>query len=721
MKRFGIFFLTFASAAAAMAATPPEQPYHLYLHGLLMERSGRPQEAFKDYEKLLQDDPQSVFLHETMASLALRLGQVDRALKEAQDVVRLSPQKTRSHIVLGRVHLARGETKEAQIAFDEALRIDPDSDEALLYAAHLQSTSQPKEALTLYNRFLENNPGSIEARARLAELYQQVGDFSNAESAWRKVVEDDPGNFAARLALAHMYEIHRDTAAALSAYEDCRVLDPENPTLLIRLGELYFRAGQRTQALAAFTEAARFTPKDPSLNFWLALLAEENKDWPAAARHMDVVAHASPDTGVLLRLAFYHSQNDQPRKALAALKNLQKRDPDNPDVLYYLATGYEELKENRQAIRWLEKCLVLDPRRAEVNFRLAVNWDALKRFDKAEPYLRETLKLNPDHAVALNFLGYSLADRGQKLDEALALIQKAVALEPKNGAFLDSLGWVYFKLNRLPEADTALAQAVTKLDDPVIWEHRGDVLLALGKKEDAYKAWDESLLLNPLNQTLIKKFKDEGQSARLADLPRRQLRLVERNLKRLHTLVGVLQVDGKQLGRSFHAQGVFYYAEPRRFRLEIMGPFFVPQALVVQNAQGFHIAPAEMENFALENPRAWMGLLGDFFSGDIVKAFGNTRSRVTQRGGLATFTIPAGEIQVDTERSVLTRLSWREKARSYQLTFQDYADMDGTWVPAKVDFQAGGSRMTFSLDLGRARLNSPLDAALFQWPPATAQ
>jgi Tfp pilus assembly protein PilF len=123
-------------------------------------------------------------------------------------------------------------------------------------------------------------------------------------------------------------------------------------------------------------------------------------------------------------------------------------------------------------------------------------YERLKQFDASEAEFRKVLELDPDSPGALNYLGYMLADRGVRLDEAQKMIVRALELDPDNGAYLDSLGWVYYRQNRLDDAEQALVRALSKSgigQDPTVHDHLGDVYLKLGKTKDAITQWQASL------------------------------------------------------------------------------------------------------------------------------------------------------------------------------------------------------------------------------------
>ncbi len=713
---WGTLVLSTLIPAFAAAASATDNPGHLYLKALLQERAGKLEEAFKNYELVSRQDPDDAFIRETLASASMRLGKMNRALEEGEKVVSLKPDDPHSYMVLGRVRLSRGEVQEAAKAFSKALELDPSDSEALLYSAHLHSTDDPKLAISLYEKFLQNNPHSMEAVSRVADLQQRVGDYSAAEESWRRIVEYEPDNVAAVLSLAHLYEVRRDTPSALGQYARARELDPDNPGLLLRLGELYFRGNRLDEAQECFAAVERLSPRDLTVQFWSALIAEEKNDWSAASRHMGRVGKESRDPAVLLRLAYYQSQNNQPRRALSTLKRLHRRDPRNPEFMYYLAMGYEDIGDYRAAIRWLERVAAVDPGRADVQFRLGVAYDNLKRFDKAEPHLRRAVELNPRNPVALNYLGYTYADKGIHLEESLDLVRRALVLDPENGAFLDSLGWAYFKLGRLDEAREAMVKAIERADDYMIWLHYGDVLMKMGKADEAVEAWGEGLLLEPKNAELKSRLKSKGNDFAAKGLSRRWLKRAEGNLRQIKSLAGQVTLEGSGL-RSFQLQGLFYYKQPQLFRFEFLGPMFVPQALLVKNESGLHWSSPEWERSAGDDQDLWLKLFGDFLSGDVFRSFDSQDVTVKAKGRTLVYSGPSGELDIDTARGVVTRLLWKGASTSSQapldFRFQDYSRVGGLWLPGKTLCRMPNLSFSFFLDLARTRLNPSLDAVLF--------
>ena len=146
-----------------------------------------------------------------------------------------------------------------------------------------------------------------------------------------------------------------------------------------------------------------------------------------------------------------------------------------------------------------------------LHFNLGTTFDKLERFKDVVHSMETVLKLDSEHADALNYLGYSYADRGINKEEALELTRRAVSLKPDNGYYVDSLGWAFFKLGRLEEALKEIQRAAFLVgDDPVIYEHLGEIYVKQNLPDQAKQAWVRSLDLDPSNASLLERFQEEG-------------------------------------------------------------------------------------------------------------------------------------------------------------------------------------------------------------------
>ena len=171
-----------------------------------------------------------------------------------------------------------------------------------------------------------------------------------------------------------------------------------------------------------------------------------------------------------------------------------KANGNDPSAYVALAQLYSEAARGDRAVQVLLDAQSKFPGDETIPFELGAVFDKQKRFSDAEAAFKQVLARDPDNAAALNYLGYMLAERGERLDESVTYIKKARQLEPENGSYLDSLGWAYYKSDKLELAEENLKRAADQLaTNSVIQDHYGDVLFKRGRVEDAIAAWTRAL------------------------------------------------------------------------------------------------------------------------------------------------------------------------------------------------------------------------------------
>ncbi|MDE2292533.1 MAG: tetratricopeptide repeat protein, partial [Elusimicrobia bacterium] len=445
--------LALGAAAAAPAAAAGKAAYQHYLKALLYSNQGQYPEAMREYDAALALDPESETVCEEAARLALQHGDNDRALQLAQRLVTLAPQSAEAEYLLGQVRWARGDGDEARAAFEQALALKPGYGDALFALGNLLSSQSPGDALKYLETYVAQNPDDAsQALYQIALLQSRSGDDATAEETLKRAIASDPDDMDARSALGQLYESHHDTEAALGAYQDMLQRDPSNVELIDHVGEIYVLDGKADAAKAMFQRAKAVAPSHPGTCLWLALLAEDAGDFKEAARQVQDSAALPEDAALNLRLSYYLTQAGELKEAVAALEKAEARWPDNEEVAYFLGLGYDDLKETPKAEAMMERVLKLKPGHRDALFQLGALREKAGDIKGAEQAFLPLIQAHPNDAAALNYLGYSLADRGLELPAAEGYIRRAVALSPQDGAYQDSLGWVLHKEGRDQEA-----------------------------------------------------------------------------------------------------------------------------------------------------------------------------------------------------------------------------------------------------------------------------
>ena len=613
-----------AAAEAAEAAKPAEMHY---LHGMLLERRGDLSDAFKEYEEALKYAPDSAFISREAAELALELGAVDEAQALAEKVVSLEPGSADAHVLLGRVRWAHGDVDLAQQSFEQALKLDPKSADSIFSLSSLLSTRSPQKARRLLERFAEEDPSqAAEAQFQLAKIDLQEGQSGSAIGHLKQSIalEPDTDSLPARYALAQAYEAQHSTGAALGEYLEILKLEPDNVALIDHIGEIYVLQDDWPHAFEQFRQAKHTQNADPSANHWLSLYDEHEGDFGKAADTLKDSAALADDPALAMRLSYYLTQAGRLPEAVRVLEQAHERWPQNDQVAYFLALGYDDTKREADAVKLLRQVVALKPEYHDARYQLAVVLEKTGDIAGSEAQFRKLLAAQPDDASALNYLGYSLADRGMKLDEAEKMIEQAVALDPKNGAYQDSLGWVHYKLGRSTQAVADLQRALQLLpDDDTVWEHLGDAELAAGDQVGAWKAWKRSQSLAPADEEsragakalkLQRRFSREQLGGLLQDY----LSGVEAGAVRL---TGLCDVSAKIGPKRISFKAMVTFRAPDDLRLEVLGPLFTPVMRLELSGQDFQMdrlaLPGVSQEEADSAARAALSSMRDFLSGRV--------------------------------------------------------------------------------------------------------
>ncbi len=588
--------LATAHAAPSSGSSSARQAQAEYLRGTLLERRGAYADALTAYERAMSLDPSAAFIAGEAAELALQLEDRDRAEKWARKRLELAPNDARSRVILGRVLWTRGDTDGAEAEFEKALKDDPASSDTLFALTELVAGRDPKRARRLLEDFLARNPEhASRALFELGRLDAQEEHYGAAVDKLKRAIElDDAESDPARLVLAQVYEVQHATAAAVDAYQRLLNDDPDDVELWGHVGELQASMGALDDARATFRRIKDKHPGAPGACAWLAADAERAGDYARAAAELKDSSALKDDPTLNLRLGYYQLQSGGMKDAMATLGDARRRWPNDDRIAYYLALGHDDLGEHADAVKLLREVLAVKPDDRDARWQLATILEKMNRIDEAEPEFRRLIADKPDDAPALNYLGYSLADRGLKLDDALALVQRALVIEPSNAAYRDSLGWALFKLGRSTQAAAELSAAARALpDDDSVWDHLGDARKALGRDEGAWRAWRLAQSFGGAKAGAKADALQKGLTAEAAgELWRAHLEAVQGGLTRYSA---VCALKGRVGGRTVERDALLTFRAPKELTLELLGPLFAPVARARLDERSF-----SMDRFPVE-------------------------------------------------------------------------------------------------------------------------
>jgi tetratricopeptide (TPR) repeat protein len=415
---------------------------YYFLLGRHLEANGRIEAAISAHQKAIGLDPESAELRAELAGLYARQDRAVEALEAAESALARDPANHEANRVLGSVYAAFANARQP---------LRPGED----------PRQYPARAAAALEKARRDGPVDLAIDLMLGRLYLQTKDYTKAISVLRRVLYEQPGYSDAALLLADAQESAGDAAAAIETLRTTIDANPRFYRGLVRLGELSEKRGEWLQAADAFARAQRLLDRGPDLTpRRAAALINGGRAEEAGNLLRAAAAEPEADASVLYLFAIAQRQAGDLAAAEGAARRLRVTAPDDPRGLYVLAQVLDA-KGDREG---------------------------------AERTLRDMIQRDPLDAAALNYLGYMFAERGERLDEAVELVGRALRVEPDNPSFLDSLGWAYFQQGKIELADSPLTRAAEKLpNSSVVQDHLGDLRFKQGRVAEAVEAWERSL------------------------------------------------------------------------------------------------------------------------------------------------------------------------------------------------------------------------------------
>jgi tetratricopeptide (TPR) repeat protein len=474
-------FLAVAAAAAASpaqdAGAPPDTPASYYfMLGRHLEDADKIDDAIAAHKKAIELEPKSAELRAELAALYARQDRAREALQTAEAALQIDGANREANRVLGSIYAALS---------DQRRPFRPGDDPAQYPAKAIAALEKSRREVGL----------DLNLELMLGRLYLASHDYDKAMTSLRRVVDEQPGYGEGAMLLASAQEGSGRVADAIATLEAAVEANPTFARGQVHLAELYEQQRRYKEAAEAYARAASANARlDVAARQGAALINAGNA---ADARKLLEAAagrKTPPDASVLYMLTQAQRQLKDFEAAAATAERLRAAYPDDPRAAYLNAQLLQDRGQTVEAVAAFQALMKQAPQNSDLVYEYAALLERAGRLPEAERILRDRLSQDPLDANALNSLGYLLADHGQRLDEAIDLVQRALKVEPNNPSFLDSLGWAYFQQGRLDLADAPLTQAADRLpSNSTVQDHLGDLRFKQQRFADALAAWERSL------------------------------------------------------------------------------------------------------------------------------------------------------------------------------------------------------------------------------------
>ena len=512
----------------------PTERQSLLMLGRLYQIKGDRDKATDIYKTFLGIEPGSEEGVTALAKLHMDAGNYKEAVGLLEAFVKRSPESDGALQTLGEAYSELQEYGKAADAYKRAGELDPDDIEIKKAEAQaLFLSDQIDAASALYQELVKAEPEDGIALLRLGQIYRRQMKYDLARQNLQKAAQAFPDSIETQFnlvlldrdegllqeALKRANEILKKTEKSNGRYTEA---EKQNRRIfLINEAILHQTLGNYNEAVKTFTDVKTLTnEKDGRVDALIIETYRISKNLDKALQYSEQALAESPNNRQLLIVhADIISEKGKVDEGIKALQQMQKGNDEDLDILSAMVGVYQRAKKYGEAQNLLNTAAARFPTEEQVYFLQGSLYEKQKKYNEAEKAFRKALDLQKDDPGVLNYLGYMFADQGIHLDEAESMIQKAVRTDPTNGAYLDSLGWVYFKQNRLDLAEQFLKKAlIFVITDSSIHDHLAEVYFRTKRYDEARNEWNRSLQLATEQEEIdkIKKKLDELRTTKAA-------------------------------------------------------------------------------------------------------------------------------------------------------------------------------------------------------------
>ncbi|MCG8534159.1 MAG: tetratricopeptide repeat protein [Pseudomonadales bacterium] len=461
-------------------------------------------QATLDASKLwLEIDPNNPIPRELAATELIRFGKIDEAMAQI-DLLLANEGSLNFEFLLKATRSANMETR--QQVLDKLREYSKTHNDAKLWFAKgsLENMNgQHKTAINDYENALELEPGYGNAILGKSQALNALGETEAAMAFLAEQTSLWPDNKRLGVTYARFLMQQNQLEAAQQQFYRLSTHFPHDGDLVLSLALLSWENQKRDEAKSHFQKLLQMNHRTDEANLYLARIAITEKDYDRAGVHFQQVQPGRHYPAAQIQLALMLQETGNIEKALTSLDAASQAMP-KEELKFTLAKSevLSKAGDLKGAVAALNAGLESKPDDTSILYSRAMLREQLDDFGGMEEDLRKVLELQPNNSAALNALGYTFADRNQRLSEAWELIEKAYTLNPKDPAIIDSMGWIKYRMGDMSSALDYLRQAYEAFADQEIAAHLGEVLWVTGEQEEAQSIWKDALDKNPDSKIL---------------------------------------------------------------------------------------------------------------------------------------------------------------------------------------------------------------------------
>lgn len=453
--------------------------------------------------------PDNLDARRVYGALLMRAGRIEQAVEELGHIVAAPNDSAERFALIGDMLARERDQKAAAEVMERIARRHPNNaDATFAFAQLLGRAGNFERSLKMLNEVLRLEPGHERAVVYQARILQRDGRTTEALSAMSRLLEHRPDSRDVRMTYARLLVDAKRYEEARQQFELLSNQVPDDGDVVYALGLLLLQTNRYDEAAVQFKRLLELSERIDAAHYYLGQIAESKNDLDAALSSYNRIDGGDHHLNAQIRIAVLLAEQGKMEKARAQLHGIRVRNQQEAvRVFRSEADILTRANRPRDAMRVYNDALDEYPGNSDLLYARAMLAEKLDMLEVLEQDLREILSREPNNADALNALGYTLADRTDRYDEALELIKRAYELRPDDHFIVDSMGWIMYRLGRYEEALKFLRRAMELNNDPEVAAHLGEVLWVMGDKAAARKIWNTALESTPDDKRLLEVIK----------------------------------------------------------------------------------------------------------------------------------------------------------------------------------------------------------------------
>jgi tetratricopeptide (TPR) repeat protein len=547
MRRFfATFILFFTVLLPQYAQDKPANPkaLELFIEAKTLELRDNYLAAISKYNDALKIE-KSAGIYFALSKLYSNVTQHQKALEYALEALKLNPDNSSYEEHIADTYIILGDYTNALKYLKEISVKNPDDINVLYNIGRMyEALKQPSEAIKYYENITENYQYDETVLLRMADIYESYGDYANTAATVEKLLLLNPTDINLKYSAAATYVKIPDYDNAIRIYEEILSTNPGNRDVQTEVIKLYFRQHRNNEA---FEKYSRMINKDSvdfmakmdiaiaffqasgedkeALNvsksilqtlqssypgewmpeYYLAYIDAKEDPQNSERKFQDLLSRVDTSAELYVQVGFYYYEQNKFQPAVNVFKTGASKFPNDFRLNYLAGNSYYRLGDNRQAMPYLERALEISPSDLNVLSNLGLIYDDLKMNAEVDRLYEQAFKYHPDNILLLNNYAYHLSERGERLKEAQEMSKKTIEKEPNNSSYLDTYGWILFKMKDYKNAAVYIEKAVRLGENATLYDHLGDIYEAMGENVRALKNWNAALQLQPDNESIKRK------------------------------------------------------------------------------------------------------------------------------------------------------------------------------------------------------------------------